>query len=268
MKKFRIKSYEIKSEKLKCGSSAVFAFLTDLHGVVYGTENQLLLQEIDAQKPDAILLAGDMLVRSEPQTLENGCALIKKLADKYPVFYALGNHEFQMQKGVYREKYLQYERFLKEQGVCFLHNEHVQVKLGENVFVIHGLELPMEFYKKPFSPELKQEKITELLGVPGKEEYQILLAHNPKYGKAYLAWGADLTLSGHFHGGVVRFTEHRGLTCPQYLLFPPYCCGDFYKDGRCMLVSAGLGEHTIPIRVHNPRELFMIHVCGYGNINS
>lgn len=262
MNKFRIKTYELKSEKLKCGSSVSFAFLTDLHGILYGKENQALLQEIDVQKPDAVLIAGDMLVRKELETLEIGKTFIKKLADKYPVCYALGNHEFQMKAGEYRENYMQYEHFLKEQGVCFLHNEYVRMKLGQNVFVIHGLELPIEYYKKPFSPNLKQEKMRELLGIPGKEEYQILLAHNPKYGKAYLDWGADLILSGHFHGGVVRFTEHKGLTCPQYLLFPPYCCGDFYKESRCMLVSAGLGEHTIPIRIHNPRELLMVQICG------
>ena len=28
-----------------------------------------------------------------------------------------------------------------------------------------------------------------------------------------------------------------------------------------MLVSAGLGEHTIPIRLHNPRELLVIEFC-------
>ena len=25
-----------------------------------------------------------------------------------------------------------------------------------------------------------------------------------------------------------------------------------------MIVSAGLGEHTIPIRIHNPRELILV----------
>ena len=38
------------------------------------------------------------------------------------------------------------------------------------------------------------------------------------------------------------------------------------KNGRNMIVSAGLGEHTIPLRIHNPRELIMItlkstHTC-------
>lgn len=260
MNKFRIKTYEIKSEKINQGCTVSFAFLTDLHGILYGKENQELIQEIQRQRPDAILIAGDMLVRTEPETIKRGQALVKELVHMYPVYYALGNHEYQMQSGMYRESYLQYESFLKEQGVFFLHNEKECIRIKENKFVIYGLELPIEYYKKPFSPEFTLKSMREILGNPETEGYQILLAHNPKYGKTYLEWGADLILSGHFHGGVVRFTEHKGLTCPQYLLFPPYCCGDFYKGNRCMLVSAGLGEHTIPIRIHNPRELLMIHI--------
>ena len=66
-----------------------------------------------------------------------------------------------------------------------------------------------------------------------------------------------MILSGHYHGGIVRFGKHIGLTCPQFLLFPPFCCGDFHRGDSHMLVSAGLGEHTIPVRIH-PRELLVI----------
>ena len=82
----------------------------------------------------------------------------------------------------------------------------------------------------------------------------------PKYGKTYFEWGADLILSGHYHGGVVRLSEHYGLSSPQYLFLPPFCCGDFHKGDQHMIVSAGLGEHTIPLRIHNPRELLVIDI--------
>ena len=100
-----------------------------------------------------------------------------------------------------------------------------------------------------------------MIGTPSKAGIHILLAHNPKYGNTYLSWGADLILSGHYHGGILRFNENYGLTCPQYLLFPPYCCGRFQSGKSTMIVSAGLGEHTIPIRLHNPRELLVIEFC-------
>lgn len=98
----------------------------------------------------------------------------------------------------------------------------------------------------------------QLIGDRDEQAVNILLAHNPRYGDAYFGWGADLILSGHYHGGVLRFTRCRGAISPQFELFPRYCCGDFYKKGQHMLVSGGIGEHTIPVRVHNPRELLIV----------
>lgn len=260
MKKFRIKAYNIKSNKIKNSRPFCFVVLTDLHGVVYGKGNQLLVDAIENQKPDAVLVAGDMLVRTEPKTLKPAIKLLKILAARYPVYYALGNHEFQMLQSTRKDQYLYYESELKKAGVCFLHNERAKLTLEETVFIIHGLELPMEYYHKPCSPKLTRDKMKTLVGCPKDDGYHILIAHNPKYGNAYLNWGADLTVSGHYHGGVLRINEHMGLTCPQYLLLPPFCCGDFHKNGKWMIISAGLGEHTIPVRIHNPRELLVIRV--------
>ena len=62
MKTFRTRTYEIHSRKLKSGQKARFAFLTDLHGLTYGNNHQYLYEEILRQKPDAVLVAGDMIV--------------------------------------------------------------------------------------------------------------------------------------------------------------------------------------------------------------
>lgn len=260
MKKFRIKDYEIQTEKLTGSHKVSFAVLADLHGFCYGRENKELIQAIRKREPDAVLVAGDMLVRTKPESMEPAVCLLKGLAGRYPVYYALGNHESKMFSGEKKGLYLEYEKRLKDSGVRFLHNEQVQAELGNTKFCFHGLELPLIYYHKPRSPKLKPELIRKLLGTPSEDAFHVLLAHNPKYGNAYFSWGADLILSGHFHGGVLRLTEHMGLTSPQYLFLPPYCCGDFHRDGRHMIVSAGLGEHTIPIRIHNPRELLFVTV--------
>ena len=34
--------------------------------------------------------------------------------------------------------------------------------------------------------------------------------------------------------------------------------GDFHRGSQHMLVSAGAGEHTIPVRIHNPREVLIV----------
>lgn len=158
------------------------------------------------------------------------------------------------------KQYRIYEKTLKKAGVHILRNEHEHAILKGNSICFWGLELPIEYYHKPRSPKLKKEVMEKLIGKPGRNGMQVLLAHNPKYGKTYYEWGADMILSGHYHGGVVRFSEHYGLSSPQYLVLPPFCCGDFHKGNQHMFVSAGLGEHTLPLRIHNPRELLVIDV--------
>ena len=241
MKTFRTRTYEIHSRKLKSGQKVRFAFLTDLHGMTYGNNHQYLYEEILRQKPDAVLVAGDMIVTREKETLQTAAGLLFRLSERVPVFYALGNHEYKMLLNPeVRQQYLNYERLLTSAGVCFLHNEHIFSRFGGTDFIFYGLELPIEYYHKPNSPALSLTALEELIGTPSKAGIHILLAHNPKYGNTYLSWGADLILSGHYHGGILRFDQ----------------------SGRStMIVSAGLGEHTIPIRLHNPRELLVIEFC-------
>lgn len=261
MKKFVTKTYEIISPKLKGKKSVRFVFLTDLHGVLFDEKQERLYQAVCEAKPDAVLVTGDMIVRDDEKSLPMTADLMLRLVEKFPVCYALGNHEYKMLLSEERrDSYLKYERELTDAGVCFLHNERTGMELEDSDFVFHGLEIPIEYYKKPKSPKLSLKAMEQLIGTPSQEGFHILLAHNPKYGNTYFSWGADLILSGHYHGGILRLSEHCGVTSPQFLLFPPYCCGDFHKNDRHMIVSAGLGEHTIPIRIHNPRELLVIDV--------
>ena len=68
MKTFRTKTYQIRTKKLSGGQRVRMAILADLHGFVYGKENQELFQAIEAAEADAVLVAGDMVVSSEPST--------------------------------------------------------------------------------------------------------------------------------------------------------------------------------------------------------
>ena len=261
MDKFRIRQYEICTDKIRNPKGVRFVLLADQHGVSYGKDNCRLLDAIRDLKPDAVLAAGDMAVRTEPDTLVTAHKLLGALAERYPVYYALGNHEYKMSlAGEFQEHYEKYEKAIKNSGVHILRNTHEQALFGGDRFCFFGLELPIEYYRKPKSPRLHREEIEELIGRPETNGMQILLAHNPKYGKAYFDWGADMILSGHYHGGVVRLTEHHGLSSPQYLLLPPFCCGDFHRGEQHMFVSAGMGEHTISLRIHNPRELLVIDI--------
>ena len=88
------------------------------------------------------------------------------------------------------------------------------------------------------------------------------MAHNPAYMDAYLEWGADMILSGHLHGGLVRVPVLGGIVTPQGFLFPKYS-GEMTKVGdQTVIVSRGLGTHTLNIRFFNTPELVCICLGG------
>ena len=132
MEKFRTATYEVHNPKIK--KSVRFAVLADLHGSIFGEENSALLKKIQENAPDAILLAGDMVVRMDPFTLETARKLLCTLAKNFPIFYAMGNHETKMKakEHLYRNEYLNYEAHLNQVGISVLCNEKKIIQLGED----------------------------------------------------------------------------------------------------------------------------------------
>ena len=112
---------------------------------------------------------------------------------------------------------------------------------------------------------MEQGYLQGLLGNARKDNYVILLAHNPDFFSEYARWGADLTISGHVHGGIARVPFWgKGVISPSLRLFPEYDGGIFEQGGAKMLLSRGLGTHTIPVRLFNPGELWVVDFTAKG----
>ncbi len=67
----------------------------------------------------------------------------------------------------------------------------------------------------------------DVLGDAKKDSVQILMAHNPMFAKEYAEWGADVSVCGHTHGGLVRIPGIGSVISPQFELFPKYDAGEF-----------------------------------------
>lgn len=248
------------SDKLRRSGRAVV--LADLHNKRYGKNNELLLKAIDDCKPDFVLVAGDILTAKPGASLEPAIEFMQKLAAKYPVYYGSGNHEHRLK--LYPENYKdmseRYEKALAEAGVIRLVNNHVT--LEEYGITIYGSEIDREFYKRFKVSKMPEDYMRSILGRCDTETYTILLAHNPDYFPQYGAWGADLVCSGHVHGGVARVPFWgKGMISPSLRLFPQYDGGVFSEGKSTMLLSRGLGMHTIPFRLFNPAELLLVEFC-------
>lgn len=260
---FRLVHYEINSEKLSgMKQERKILFLSDLHNNSYGKQNEKLLQSIQNEKPDYIFIGGDMLVGVLNNNPNVALDFIKELTKICPVYYANGNHEQRMK--LYTEKfgmaYQEYKDELTSSGVIFLENEHVNFQWEQADVQLHGLEIPVECYKKLQKTTLNKKQVTDCIGQADEAKFQIVLAHNPIFADTYLDWGADLVLSGHLHGGVVRIPKVGGVITPQFRLFPKYSGEHTQKNGKSVIVSKGLGTHTIKVRFFNPAEVVVLHI--------
>lgn len=252
-------TYEIESDKIT--GEYTFALLADLHNKSFGKQNEKLLRKIEELAPDAILAAGDILTAHDTKKKYYvALDLMRRLAAKYPVYYGMGNHEHHL--GLYPEEtggaYEDYIEKLNSFGIEPLINESVELP-SANINIC-GLQVERCYYRKFRNYPMPETYLTDLLGEAKKDRLQILIAHNPDYFEEYVKWGADLVVSGHIHGGLMRLPVAGGVISPKLTFFPKYDGGRFEKDNTVMILSRGLGTHTLPIRIFNPGELVMIRL--------
>lgn len=274
---FKITKYEIRTSKIGDQTKPKkLIFLSDLHNHQYGRENVRLLKAIEETKPDLILIGGDMLVGKQGRSPKAALQFVVQLPKIAPVYYANGNHEQRMKE--FPEKYgdifQKYKEILQNAGVIFLENHSSEICLDGFSVRLTGLELPIETYDKFKRASVHKEDLITRLGKSWKEMhdlsdssaeepvYEILLAHNPTYYDAYKKWGADLVLSGHLHGGIARVPGWRGMITPQAFLFPKYSGEMTVEDGQTIVVSKGLGTHTINFRLFNIPEVVVLEFSG------
>lgn len=255
--RFVIKRYTVEDKRIQKACRAVL--VTDLHNKRYGKNNEALLSAIKNQQPDFILIAGDVLTAKPGALLEPALQFLRALAGEYPIYYANGNHEHRLK--LYPETYgdmaERYGAALKEMGIEPLVNSHID--LPEYGIAVYGSEIDKFFYKRFKVRKMAEGYLPQILGQAPGERFTVLLAHNPDYFPQYAAWGADLTMSGHIHGGVARVPVWgKGVVSPAWRLFPKYDGGIFKEGKAVMLLSRGLGIHTIPVRVFNPAELWVV----------
>lgn len=212
------------------------AQVSDLHNAEFGPGNARLLEKLRASAPDLIVLTGD-LADSVHTDLDVAISFARAAVEIAPTYFVTGNHEARL------ADYAALRDGLQSAGVTVLEDQAVTLTQGTDRVVLYGLRDPA-FGPSPTLPET--------------EEFLILLAHRPEYFERYAAQGADLVLSGHAHGGQVRLPFLGGLFAPGQGFFPKYDAGLYREFGTVMVVSRGLGNSIIPLRVNDPPELVIM----------
>lgn len=254
--------YQIRSDKVgKEFQGFRMAVLADLHENTFGEKNKELVEAIEEEHPDVILIAGDMIIAKEWK--EKDFSVLRDLLwqlRKYPIYYGNGNHEQRMEEEPERYPgwYQEFAAILKRCGVYYLKNDSVVLQRGQDRIRITGADIDKEYYQKGNPKEMDDAYLETKMGPCRKDGYQILLAHSPLYLEQYEKWGADLTFSGHFHGGTIRLPYLGGVMSPQLQFFTNRDKGLLKIGHADCIISGGLGTHSINIRLNNLPELIIV----------
>lgn len=246
------------------GTDLRVVVLADLHDSSFGEDNELLVRQVLAAQPDLILMAGDM-VDSGLVDCQGLLSLVSYLSEQCPVYYGLGNHEFE-----YMESHPELPQQLAQAGAVVLEEDYVDITVRGQDVRVGGM------YAYGFFPVLEEE----LLAIPQdrKETYvflqefqdteacKLLICHRPDsfiFNNAGTLWDVDLVVSGHVHGGQVVVPLLGGLWAPDQGWWPDYVEG-LHRCGQVWVaITTGLGSQreTLP-RFNNPPEILVLDING------
>ncbi len=260
--RLRVVSYTVTDGRIETPVRIVL--ITDLHSCKYGEGQKKLLDAIDAQKPDLILLGGDIFDDDLPN--DNTLTVLKHVSERYRCFYVSGNHEYWYEDP---EALLDTVRDL---GIPILHGTCETVSVGQTTLNLCGIADPAcaeigldenaTEQRKAAREAVTAEQLQSAKDAAEDGYYTILLAHRPELIETYAQYGFDLVVSGHAHGGQVRIPGLvNGLFSPGEQWFPKYAGGEYRVEETLLIVSRGLArESTAAPRIWNRPELAVIEL--------
>lgn len=247
-------AYTISSSRLpKSFDGYRIAQVSDLHNTQMGKDNRELLAMLTEVKPDMIAITGD-LIDSRHTDMTVALDFIREAVKLAPVYYVTGNHEARI------EAYEAFSSGMEAAGVSLLENRRTEICVNGETITLLGIHDPSFHTNSLLTDEA--DVIAANLDALRTDDgsYTILLAHRPELFDTYAKREIDLVLSGHAHGGQFRLPAIGGLFSPNQGLFPKYDAG-LYTEGRTnMLVSRGIGNSLLPIRINNRPEVVLIEL--------
>ena len=166
------------------------------------------------QNPDLVVLTGDF-VHKGYHYVERVAQILGRLKASAGVYAVLGNHDFSVRNALglrrYRHLHRAVTRALTAQGIRVLQNETVPIRRGQAVLHLSGVE---DLWSR--SCDLDRAMAGLCPSVPC-----VMLAHNPRTAERLNGRRCDLMLSGHTHGGQVKWpVPLRALTHPGSPIAP------------------------------------------------
>lgn len=244
----------------KISGSFRIVLISDLHEHRFGGGNEKLAEKIREQSPDLIIIDGDM-INSDSENADTAVEVVRRLNGIAPVYYSLGNHEYDYMAAGHGEL----PEELEAAGAEVLNYKNIDIEIKGNRIRLGGL------YEYGFETSMQSEEVnagvTEYLEqYTGTDRYLIMCAHRPESFYPWDTadqWGIDLVLSDHLHGGQVIIPGVGGLYNPLDGFFAEFDYGQYKLGDSDMIITRGLGSNLKMLpRFNNPPEIAVVDVEG------
>lgn len=247
-----INSYDIASDKIH--ESKKICVIGDLHSKNFFT----LVSQISEQKPDFILMAGDIFDASDTQ-LEPTLRVIRDMTGICPVYFAMGNHEIRL-----ADTNSEFMEKLESTGAHIIDKEYFDISEDLRIGALY--EYPFGWNKGGYNtadsaPEDVQSFLNDFVNT---DRFTLFAAHRPDsfyFGDASEVYDIDLVVSAHIHGGQVIIPFFGGLYGGDQGWWPKYYHGYYEKNNIKWLITSGLSTSKKALtRFNNPPEIMMINL--------
>lgn len=226
----QVSKYTVQTDKLNDATLKVM-HLSDFHDFKYNEKT--FCELLNKESPDIIVITGDLIDRRRFD-LEHSLEFVDLLKG-YPIYYVTGNHE----AGSGQTDLIVSE--LEKRDVTVLRNDVTKIVIEDMVIQIIGLD----------DPVYQNDKVISL-----DDDFSILLSHRLKLVTRY---DADVSFSGHAHGGQIRLFG-QGLVAPDQGFLPDYTSGIFKMGNTMSVMSRGLGNSIFKLRIFNRPEIVVVTI--------
>ena len=231
--------------------------ISDLHNKEFGSKQSKILGKIEKINPDIIVITGD-LIDSNNTNIDVAMDLIDGIINIAPIYYVSGNHE------AWSGSYNDLKSKLENSGVVVLDNKKTEFFNDRDSIDIIGLA-DTSFIESNWLEYGGNSETKNLLNKLAEDStnFKILLSHRPELFDIYSNSNVNLVFSGHAHGGQFRLPFIGGLIAPDQGFFPKLTEGIHTSNNTSMIISRGLGNSIIPVRIFNRPELIVVKLSHY-----
>ena len=195
---------------------------------------------VNSLQAQLVVISGDLVSSSTISFLPEYEQLFKRLYAPDGVVVVRGNHDCYAKKA-------EFIRIVENCGAIYLENQLYQVRRGDAVLTIAGLD----------SWYYLQEDLAAVMQKISAQSAAILVVHEPDYADISARSGLfSLQLSGHSHGGQIQFPfigspwlPHAGRKYPR---------GLYQVHGMMLYTNSGLGTSSAHFRLGCPAEIALI----------